>query len=190
VDTVKAILSNVGSAVVSGLDVFGTYRQPLAVGRMDIGFNGTYMSKFEVTSPGGKVSHEVGTIVEPDGTPVISTGPFTGQGVVLRWKHNLAFAYTLDQWTVALTQHYTARYRAGDDLNGNPTYVGAYSIFDLNVTYNGIKNLTLAVGAKNVFDKQPPIYTFVSNQFQYGYDIAQYDPRSRFVYVKATYRFR
>ena len=190
VDTVKEIISNVGSAAVTGFDVFGTYRQPLAVGRMDVAFNGTYMNRFDVTSPGGDVSHEVGTIVQPDGSPVISTGPVTGQGVVLRWKHNLTFAYTLNQWTAALTQHYTARYRGGNDLNGNPTYVGAYSVFDLSLGYTGIKDLNLIIGAKNVFDKQPPIYVFVSNQFQAGYDIAQYDPRGRFVYVKATYRFR
>ena len=190
VDTVKEIISNVGSARASGFDAFANWRMPLAVGRLDVAYNGTYMKRFDVTSPGGTVSHEVGTIVQPDGSPVISTGPFTGQGVVLRWKHNLTVAYTLAQWTAALTQHYTSRYRGGNDLNNNPTYVGASSIFDANLTYSGIKDLTLALGAKNVFDKQPATYVFVSNQFQYGYDISQYDPRGRFVYVRATYRFR
>ncbi|HEY8050227.1 MAG TPA: TonB-dependent receptor [Ramlibacter sp.] len=190
VDTVKEVISNVGSARASGFDAFANWRLPLAVGRLDVAYNGTYMNRFDVTSPGGTVSHEVATIVQPDGSPVISTGPFTGQGVVLRWKHNLTVAYTLKQWTAALTQHYTSRYRAGDDLNGNPTYVGSYSIFDANLTYSGIKDLTLSLGAKNVFDKQPAIYVFVSNQFQYGYDISQYDPRGRFVYFRATYRFK
>jgi iron complex outermembrane receptor protein len=109
---------------------------------------------------------------------------------VLRWKHNLTVAYTVHQWTASVTQHFTQRYRAGDDLNGNPTYVGSYAIFDANVSYGGIRNLTLMLGAKNIFDKQPPLYVFTSNQFQYGYDIAQYDPRGRFVYAKATYHFR
>ena len=53
----------------------------------------------------------------------------------------------------------------------------------------GVKNLTLAVGARNLFDKNPPIYVPVSNQFQAGYDISQYDPRARFVYLAANYKF-
>jgi iron complex outermembrane receptor protein len=61
---------------------------------------------------------------------------------------------------------------------------------DLNVSYGGVKNLLLSVGARNVFDKQPAIFVPTSNQFQSGYDVAQYDPRGRFVYAKATYLFR
>jgi len=29
----------------------------------------------------------------------------------------------------------------------------------------------------------------VSNQFQSGYDITQYDPRGRVIYVNASYKF-
>ena len=50
--------------------------------------------------------------------------------------------------------------------------------------------MTLALGVKNLFDKQPdPIGSPISNQFQAGYDIYQYDPRGRFVYVTAGYKF-
>jgi iron complex outermembrane receptor protein len=50
--------------------------------------------------------------------------------------------------------------------------------------------LTLAVGVRNLFDKQPGNFIPVSNQFQAGYDISQYDPRGRFAYVTLGYQFR
>lgn len=187
VDTVKTILANTGSANVSGFDVFAAYRHNIGANRLDVGLNGTYMSKFDQTSPGGVLSKKVGTLVEADGTPVI--GAETG-GVVLRWKHALTFAWTAGNWTTALTQKYTSRYEAGHDLNDERTFVGAQSLYDVNLTFKGIKNLTLGAGVKNVFDKKPATFVPVSNQFQAGYDITQYDPRGRFVYLNATYRFK
>ena len=187
VDTVKTTLANTGTANVSGFDLFAAYRQNIGQGRFDVGLNGTYMSKFDQTSPGGAISKKVGTLVEADGTPVI--GAATG-GVVLRWKHALTFAYTAGNWTSALTQKYTSRYEAGHDLNDNPTFVSGQSLYDVNVTFRGIKNFTFGAGVKNVFDKQPSTFVPVSNQFQAGYDITQYDPRGRFAYLNATYRFK
>ncbi len=187
VDTVKTILANTGTANVSGFDVFAAYRQNIGQGRVDVGLNGTYMSKFDQTSPGGALSKKVGTLVESDGTPVI--GASTG-GVVLRWKHALTFAYTAGNWTGALTQKYTSGYEAGHDLNDKPTFVSSQSLYDVNVAFRGIKNFTFGVGVKNVFDKQPSTFVPVSNQFQAGYDITQYDPRGRFAYLNATYRFK
>ena len=52
-----------------------------------------------------------------------------------------------------------------------------------------MKNVRLTMGVKNVFDKNPPMYIPVSNQFAAGYDISMYDPRSRFAYISASYKF-
>ena len=42
---------------------------------------------------------------------------------------------------------------------------------------------------KNLFDEDPPIYVPVANQFQAGYDVSLYDPRSRFIYGSVNYKF-
>lgn len=186
IDTVYTVTSNLGKANVKGVDLFATYRQNLGPGRLDLALNGTYMSKFEQTSPSGAVSHKVGTIVEADGTPVL--GADDG-GVVLRWKHALSATYTMGPWSGTLTQNFSKGYRAGNDLNDNPVFIGDQSLYDVNVTYRGIKNLTLGVGVKNLFNTQPDTFVPVSNQFQSGYDITQYDPRGRVVYVNASYKF-
>ena len=64
------------------------------------------------------------------------------------------------------------------------------SLYDANIAFTGVKNLRLGLGVRNLFDKNPPgVFSPASNQFQAGYDITQYDPRGRFVYVTAGYKF-
>ena len=187
VDETRAINENVGRASLKGVDVEASGRFPLGGGRMDVILNGTYMIKFDQFSPGGAISRKVGTMVEPDGTPVLEAD---GGGVVLRWKHRLAATYTMGPWALTLAQNFYTGYRTGDrQIDGEQNYVNDQALYDLQVGFTGVKNLKVALGVKNLFDKNPPIYVPVSNQFQAGYDISLYDPRARFVYVTANYKF-
>lgn len=186
IEEVITVTSNLGKAHVRGIDIFANYKVDLGHGRLDVLLNGTYMSKYDQTSPSGTLSRKVGTTVEADGTPVL--GADTG-GVILRWKHGLTFAYTIGSWTGTLTQNYTSRYRGGNDLNDDPTYIRAYSLFDASINYRGFKNLALGLGVKNLANKVPDIFVPVSNQFQSGFDATQYDPRGRTVFVTANYKF-
>lgn len=189
IDTVKVIYANTGTADVRGVDLFALYRLNTgSTGKFDFSLNGTYMQKFDQTSPGGDLSHKVGTIVDADGNPVL--GAANG-GVVLRWKHALSTTWTLNKLAVTLTQNYSSRYETGhravDDVRN---FISAQSLYDLNLSYKAVKNLNLNFGVRNLFNKQPEIFVPVSNQFQGGYDISQYDPRGRFVYVSAGYKFK
>jgi iron complex outermembrane receptor protein len=188
VSSIISILSNNGNATVQGVDIFGNYRLNLAdMGRLDFALNSTYMSKFDQSSGDGTVSHKVGSMVDEAGNPVI--GAQNG-GVILRWKGQLAATWSKGPWAATLIDNFRSGYEVGHDLNDNRVFIGRESIFDANVAYKGIRNVTLAVGVKNLFDKQPgTIGTAVTNQFQSGYDINQYDPRGRFVYVTAGYKF-
>jgi iron complex outermembrane receptor protein len=67
--------------------------------------------------------------------------------------------------------------------------VPSTTLHDAQVAFTGIKNLKVALGARNVFDKDPPLFIPTSNQFQAGYDITLYDPRGRVVYLSASYKF-
>ncbi|MEI6620076.1 MAG: TonB-dependent receptor, partial [Betaproteobacteria bacterium] len=186
IDTVKTITSNMGDASVAGVDIFASYRRKFETGQLDVGFNGTFMDKFDQTSPGGTLSHKVGTIVEADGTPVI--GASYG-GVILKWKSVLSATWTTGPWSTTVMQNFFDGYRAGNDLNDAPVYVPAQSLYDLNLTYRGIRNARLMLGIKNIFNEGPGVFVPVSNQFQAGYDITQYDPKGRFLYVSGTYKF-
>jgi iron complex outermembrane recepter protein len=183
----RSILANLGLAKLSGIDVDLNGRFQVPGGRLDLGLIGTYMIKFDQTSPSGAVSRKVGTIVEPDGTPVIDSD---SGGVILRWKHRLSATYTTGPWGFTVAQNYYSGYRTGDrQIDGERNDIKAQMLFDASLFYTGIKNLRLGVGLKNVFDEDPPIFVPVSNQFQAGYDVNQYDPRGRTVFVSANYRF-
>ena len=187
VTRVQAITANIGTGDVSGIDVGANARFALAGGRMDVGLNGTYMIKYNQTSPSGQLSRKVGTMINPDGSPVL--GAEDG-GVVLRWKHRLSGTYSTGPWAFTLAHNFYKGYQTSNtQYTDEPHFVPDQSIFDLDIAYTGMRNLRLAVGMKNLLDKNPPIYVPASNQFQSGYDIGQYDPRARLVYVSANYKF-
>lgn len=190
IENITQLLRNVGDAKVSGIDIDAAWRLPLAAGRVDFNLSGTYMIKFDSTTPSGSLSRKVGTIVEPDGaTPVLSSNNSSQDGVVLRWKHYLAATYSTGPWAVTLAQNFYKTYRDANDLNDRPHRVPSQSIYDMNVAWTGVKNLKLALGVKNLFDRDPPVFIPTSNQFQAGYDVTMYDPRARFIYVTAGYKF-
>ena len=188
VTEINQLLSNTGGSTVRGLDVDLRYSENVADGKFSARLFGTYMLKFDETTPSGAISHRVGTIVDPAGNPV--SGADNG-GVVLRWKHALTGTYSTGAWAFTATQNFASGYEAGRNaIDNDRNFIPSFSTYDANITYTGIKNLRLAIGARNLFDKNPPgVFTPVSNQFQGGYDITQYDPRGRFVYVAAGYKF-
>lgn len=187
VDQTTAFLQNSGKAKIEGIDVDLNGKFPLAGGKVDLNLNGTYYIRFDQTTPGGFISRKVGTMVEPNGDPVLEAD---GGGVVLRWRHKLSATYTTGPWGFTLAQNFYTGYRTGDrKVDGAQHFVPNTSTYDANVRFTGVKGLTLAVGVKNLFNSNPPIYVPVSNQFQAGYDINQYDPRARFVYFTGNYRF-
>jgi iron complex outermembrane recepter protein len=187
IDSIVQVTVNSGDARVHGADLDINYGFKLGTGKMDLNFLGTYMSQFDETSPGGTVSNKVGTIIDGAGNPVL--GADTG-GVILRWKYSLSGTYTSGPWAFTLAQNYSHHYDAGLRLDDEPNRMGALTTYDLNVAFTGIKNLRLSAGVKNLTDRNPPgIFTPVSNQFQAGYDVTQYDARARRVYVSAAYKF-
>lgn len=189
INSIIQILQNSGELKTEGIDLEATYRMNLESSRLDWYMAGSYMMKFDQTGPSGHVSQKVGTMVEPNGDPVLSSHSSLLDGVVLRWKHYLSATWSQGPWAVTLAQNYRRGYRDGNDLNGSPHQVPDEAIYDVNVAFTGVKNLKLAIGVRNLFDKDPPIFIPTSNQFQGGYDTTQYDARARFVYVAASYKF-
>jgi len=66
--------------------------------------------------------------------------------------------------------------------------VGSYTIYNLSGTYSGIKNLTLTLGIKNLFNKNPPASNTTDN-YQFGYDPRYADPLGRVLFLRGTYKF-
>jgi len=187
IEETQTVFVNSGDAKVSGYDVTANYAKTYNWGRVGLGLTGTYYTQFQQTSPGGYVSQKVATMVEPNGDPVLDAD--TG-GVTLRWKHQLVASYGYGAWDFTLVQNYYSGYETGNrQWDGERNFVDGQAIYDFQVAYRGQKNATFRLGVNNFLNTDPPIFVPVSNQFQAGYDVTLYDPRGRFVYLTASYKF-
>jgi iron complex outermembrane receptor protein len=187
IETVTSVTVNSGRATVEGIDVALDWKETYAWGTPSVSMAGTYMSKFDQTTPGGVKQGKVGTqVTGENGDPVLDADV---GGVVPRWKHTLTLGYGYAGWEGSVTQNYYRSYRMGNDLNNDPRWTGNQAIYDMQISYRGIKNLNLAFGIRNFLNEDPPRHINVTNQFQAGYDIAMYDPRGRFVYGSLSYKF-
>lgn len=110
-------------------------------------------------------------------------------GVVLRWKHILSAMWTAGSWSATIGHNCAAGYDDVPDLNGDPYKVPAFTTYGAQFSYTGVKNLKLTVCARNLFDKDPPVFIGAGSHYGMGFDPSQYDSHARFVYCPANYKF-
>lgn len=177
---------NLGKTKLAGWDVDAkTSTGATPYGRFTLSATGTYYSKYDVQNPDGSFSNALDTANN-------STG-----GVIVRWRHYAAIVWQAGSWSTTFSQSFQKKYY---DLPGTfedptdpafrPRVVGSYTVYGLQTAYQGIKNLTVTFGVRNLFDTDPP-YTNAGGQtsFQAGYDPTYADPRGRFFYGKVAYKF-
>jgi iron complex outermembrane recepter protein len=171
---------NLGGVKIQGLDINAQFSPaPMPFGRLRFGFNGTYLIKYDVQQSDGSyagfVSNQFGA---------------AATGISPRWKTYQSVTWDSGPWSVTLGNSYQSSYTDWQtDFDGNERTVSSMSLWDLQATWKGMRNLSLTLGAKNLLDTNPP-ETNQQNSFQSGFDPSYYDPRARVVYVTATYRFK
>ena len=172
---------NTGKFFASGLDFNLQYKMKLEqMGTVGVNFDGTLYTKH-----GYKYFGE---------SEVSDLGNYKDFGPTPRWRHALTFAYSTGAWNASLTNNYTAGYKDYTD----PTAVGAsypaerdvaaYSLWDGQVGWKGIKNLDIVLGARNILDTDPPS-SRTSKNFQVGYDAQWTNPLGRAYYLRLKYKF-
>jgi len=132
-----------------------------------------------------------------NGDPYISNlGRFVTEGVVQRWRHNLSLDWERGDYSASIGNTYYAGYTdqnsAIDTDSGTvvqPNKVKAYSLWNLSGAYDVSKAFTVRGGVQNLFDTAPP-YSNQAYYFISGYDPSYTDPRGRFFYLSATYKFK
>ncbi len=171
---------NLGNTKVAGFDFDFKWRIPAGdLGRFLVNGSATYFNQFDTSNPDGSYTGGVDL-----------TNAATG-GVVPRFKSYLAVDWTRGPWDFVLAQNFQKGY---NDLTGTfevvPRRVAAYTTFDLQGSYTGFKSWRFTLGARNVFDSDPP-YSNAGGQtgFQSGYDNQYGDPRGRFIYGRVTYAY-
>ena len=178
---------NVGQTKLSGIDFDTKFRFAAGdVGKFTVGYSGTYFIKYDTENLDGSFSPNINLVNGNTG------------GLIPRLKTYLLVNLARGPWNFTVAQNWQNSY---EDLPGtledasDPAFkarrVGAYETYDAQVQYTGVKNLSLTLGMKNVFNRAPP-YSNAGGQtsFQSGYDPQYADPRGRFAYAVVTYSFK
>jgi iron complex outermembrane receptor protein len=164
---------NLGDVKTAGFDFNFVFRPPpTAVGKFVFRFDGTYVDYYDYQR-------------EKGGVFVQNAGSYQDASPIFRWQHTASLLWSYGSWSAVLANRYKGGYTDQDPSNR----VGTYSVFDTSVTYQGIKNLTLTFGIKNIADRDPP-FTNQGTTFQVGYDPRYTDPLGRTYTFLANYAFR
>jgi iron complex outermembrane receptor protein len=143
---------------------------------------GTYLLKWDQQlEPGGPFYSALGKYSPDLGFPAI------------RWKHVIMANWNYGSWGANLFNRLSTSYTDQNQTEYGPPYddnkVGAYSVWDLTGSWQGVKGLTVSAGVLNLFDEKPPF----SNQgatFQVGYDPRYASPLGRQFFVRLGYEFK
>lgn len=180
---------NAGESVTRGLDLSARYTWRTAQGRWNLLAEGTRLLD--------KRSRLIASAPFSDS----ELGVFSRAGDLgLRWKHNIVLSHEQGVWTTTAVQRYRAGYKdfvlpgvANGSIvpsNFDPN-VKAYITHDLSVRYNGVKNLGLTVGVKNLFDRDPPFSAAYDSNTGAGssWEPRVADPRGRAFTLTIDYKF-
>ncbi len=139
---------NVGRTKIEGFDIDARVKlPPTAFGRFGATLTGTYYSKYDVQQPDGSYAGFVSNAFNAPAT-----------GITPRWKSYLAFNWDYGPWSATLGNSYQSSYLdVQTDNDGNLRRVGSMSLWDLQGSYSGFKHWEFTLGAKNLFDTNPPL---------------------------------
>jgi iron complex outermembrane receptor protein len=185
IDLILETQINIGTLRTSGVDLDVRARLvPGSYGRIVLAFTGTYV-----------IDYRPGEFQELAPTGAGRRSAF--DGAVSRWRHHASIDWSGGPWAATLSQTFQYGYRepdltSCDQFRGNCTAdrrVGSYSVWDVQVRYTGLRNITLALGARNAFDRAPPL-TNQNGTFQVGIDPNYADPRGRMFFGSMRYAFK
>lgn len=175
--SISQINENLFKTNVSGLDMNFRYALDLPVGRVSLLSNGTYFYKYAIQNLNGSWTGQL-----DQGLNTV--------GFVSRFRYNATAIYDIHDFSFSVTQNFQKKYKdSPGSITGATREVSAYDTVDAQVNWSGLKQFKFTLGARNLFDKNPPYanYAGVVNNFVGGYDLSYGDPVGRFVYASATF---
>jgi outer membrane receptor protein involved in Fe transport len=194
---------NFGSLSTKGIDVKTSYRQPLPVGSLSFGLEGTKLINLDTQPLTGGPSYDCtgffGTVCgasNPSWRHVLNTTwstPWDGLDLTLRWRY--------------IGSAESEQLSSNPQLSGKAlpltSNISAYNYLDLSVQFGLAKNVRLQLGVNNITDKDPPTLQSGGNGF--GSDCptitsngsscngntwpGTYDAMGRFLFAHVTAQF-
>jgi iron complex outermembrane receptor protein len=192
IDHIVASQANRGQTRIRGADVSASYRFPkTSWGTFDAQLDGTWYHKYEFQSEkDGPWLSNVG-IITNDGR-FGGAGPNSGLAgmpqINPRWKHTASLTYSYGDWKGTLSQRYNTGLTDLTPRTGSTyTKVDAYSQFNVNVRYSGIKNTVVSFGVNNITQEWPPLTA--NSIYSGGYITSLADMLGRVYRLSVEYKF-
>jgi outer membrane receptor protein involved in Fe transport len=183
---VVANFQNLLPVTVQGIDFNLDYILPnTGIGSFSLNVNASRLISYFVDAPAGVQQVVTGQAAGQinAGVPIQGGGDVIGRDGQPRWRISATFDWTLGPWKVgAFTQFIDSVYENGvRDASANPWTVKGQTTVNLYSQYtfkNGgpINGTTIQIGARNVFDKDPPLSSG-------GYLSNLYQPQARYWYT-------
>jgi iron complex outermembrane receptor protein len=168
---------NLFKSEVSGVDMDVHYAFDLPVGRISASLNGTYFYKYAIQNADGSWTGQLDKGVD-------------SVGFVSRFRYVGVLQYDIRDFSISATQNWQKKYHDGNsNITGVGREVSAYDTVDAQVNWTGLKQFKFTLGARNIFDKDPPYANYAGNvnNFVGGYDLSYGNPVGRFVYASGTF---
>jgi iron complex outermembrane recepter protein len=169
--------ANLFKTNVSGLDMDLRYAFDLPEGRVSLLANGTYYYKYAIQNADGSWTTQLDQGIDT-------------VGFVSRFRYVATAMYDINDFNFSVTQNFQKKYHDGPGSITDVTReVSAYDTVDAQVNWKGLNHWRFTLGARNIFDKNPPYanYAGTVNNFVGGYDLSYGSPVGRFVYASATF---
>ena len=163
---------NLGDTKTAGIDLTFEFKtQKAGFGQFTVLLDGTYVTKYDYQR-------------EKGGVFLKNVGRYSDASPIFRWQHTATVGWDMGPFNTTVSQRFKSGYL---DQTPNNT-VASYSLYDLSVSWSGIKGLTVSAGVKNLLDTNPP-YSNQQTTFQSNYDPRFTDPLGRQYTVRAAYKF-
>ncbi|MEO8383903.1 MAG: TonB-dependent receptor, partial [Betaproteobacteria bacterium] len=187
---------NLGKSQVSGLDLDVSHRLNLgAMGKLTTTASGTYnLTNKQSREKGDPLTNFVGGLND-----TVTGAP------VPRVRGNVALTWDYADWSVGTRINYVGGWNnfssnfdcANTIISGQPVInaipgvckVKAWRTVDVNVTYTGIKNLTVRMVVRNITDEKPP-FDYVNGDVTLGYNTGFHNALGIYPSLSASYRFK
>jgi len=175
---------------VQGIDLALLYNVRTGLGKFDFALNGARLTKFSRdTPPAVQELFDARAAGDIDvATPLTDASNLIQQRGKPKWRVTGSLTWSLDGWQIGAFSNYISSVYDTNflDANGNPYKLDGQTTYNLYVQYRfkgGILDDTrVRLGARNIFDKQPPITAD-------GYLGSLYSPYGRYLYMTIGKRF-
>ncbi|WP_444994816.1 TonB-dependent receptor [Aliikangiella sp. IMCC44359] len=173
---VSSTYVNISSQEASGVDISTNYKMALAdMGDLKLGLDWSYLTNFEKKNL-----------------------DYTGKYGYPKFRWSSTAEWKTGKWSTTAVISYIGEFEdepdfdedgAFDFANPNARTVDSMITLDIQTSWDISDAVNLSFGAANLLDEKVPFAAGELNNDLFGYVQSVHDPRGRFIYSKATFRF-